>query len=178
MLIPSHVVFNGKVGALTGDNAMHASQGEKVLFVHSQANRDSRPHLIGGYGDLVWETGKFNTPPGRDLETWFIRGRSAEAGCIPRRCHGSATRTDRRSARYGVRWFASSCGPRQLIMEERRRAGIGEDHQRGSVAGRRCHRTPPVERGLKGHIAKQRLLARAVKPRVEIGRPKLRRAGL
>lgn len=78
-LIPSQVVFNGKIGALTGDNALHAAQGEKVLFVHSQANRDTRPHLIGGHGDLVWETGKFNNPPERDLETWFIRGGSAGA---------------------------------------------------------------------------------------------------
>ncbi|AXS41594.1 copper-containing nitrite reductase [Breoghania sp. L-A4] len=78
-LIPTHVVFNGKVGALTGDNALQASQGERVLFVHSQANRDSRPHLIGGHGDLVWEHGKFNNPPDRDFETWFIRGGSAGA---------------------------------------------------------------------------------------------------
>lgn len=78
-LIPSHVVFNGKVGALTGDGALKANQGEQVLFVHSQANRDSRPHLIGGHGDLVWEQGKFNNLPDRDLETWFIRGGSAGA---------------------------------------------------------------------------------------------------
>ncbi|WP_109464292.1 copper-containing nitrite reductase [Albibacillus kandeliae] len=78
-LIPSHVVFNGKVGSLTGDNALHAAQGEKVLFVHSQANRDTRPHLIGGHGDLVWERGKFNNTPERDLETWFIAGGSAGA---------------------------------------------------------------------------------------------------
>ncbi|BBU57194.1 nitrite reductase, copper-containing [Mameliella alba] len=78
-LIPTHVVFNGRVGALTGDNAMTANVGEKVLFVHSQANRDSRPHLIGGHGDLVWEEGKFNNAPLRDLETWFIRGGSAAA---------------------------------------------------------------------------------------------------
>ncbi len=78
-LIPSHVVFNGKVGALTGDNALTADQGETVLFVHSQANRDTRPHLIGGHGDLVWEAGKFNNPPQRDLETWFVRGGSAGA---------------------------------------------------------------------------------------------------
>ena len=78
-LIPTHVVFNGKVGALTGDNALKASVGETVLIVHSQANRDTRPHLIGGHGDLVWETGKFNNPPERDLETWFIRGGSAGA---------------------------------------------------------------------------------------------------
>lgn len=78
-LIPSHVVFNGAVGALTGDNALKATQGERVLFVHSQANRDSRPHLIGGHGDLVWEEGKFANAPLRDLETWFIRGGSAGA---------------------------------------------------------------------------------------------------
>ncbi len=78
-LIPSHVVFNGKVGALTGENALPATQGETVLFVHSQANRDTRPHLIGGHGDLVWEMGKFNNPPARDLETWFVRGGSAGA---------------------------------------------------------------------------------------------------
>lgn len=78
-LIPTHVVFNGKAGALTGDNALKSKVGENVLFVHSQANRDTRPHLIGGHGDLVWETGKFNNPPERDLETWFIRGGSAGA---------------------------------------------------------------------------------------------------
>lgn len=78
-LIPTHVTFNGKVGGLTGENALTAEQGERVLFVHSQANRDSRPHLIGGHGDLVWETGKFNNAPERDLETWFIRGGSAGA---------------------------------------------------------------------------------------------------
>ncbi|MGB7286576.1 MAG: copper-containing nitrite reductase [Salaquimonas sp.] len=78
-LIPTHVVFNGRAGALTGDNALKSKVGETVLIVHSQANRDTRPHLIGGHGDLVWETGKFNNPPERDLETWFIRGGSAGA---------------------------------------------------------------------------------------------------
>lgn len=78
-LIPTHVVFNGKAGALTGENALTANVGDSVLIVHSQANRDTRPHLIGGHGDLVWETGKFNNPPQRDNETWFIRGGSAGA---------------------------------------------------------------------------------------------------
>jgi nitrite reductase (NO-forming) len=78
-LVPTHVVFNGKAGALTGDGALKSSVGETVLFVHSQANRDTRPHLIGGHGDLVWEHGKFNNPPVRDQETWFIRGGSAGA---------------------------------------------------------------------------------------------------
>ncbi|MBN9022631.1 MAG: nitrite reductase, copper-containing [Rhizobiales bacterium] len=78
-LIPTHVVFNGAKGALTGDNAMTANVGETVMIVHSQANRDTRPHLIGGHGDHVWEQGKFDNPPAKDLETWFIRGGSAGA---------------------------------------------------------------------------------------------------
>lgn len=76
-LTPTHVVFNGGVGALTGDNAMTAKVGDRVAFVHSQANRDTRPHLIGGHGDYVWATGKFNNPPERGLETWFIPGGTA-----------------------------------------------------------------------------------------------------
>jgi len=50
-LIPTHVVFNGSVGALTGQHALRADVGETVLMVHNQANRDSRPHLIGGHGN-------------------------------------------------------------------------------------------------------------------------------
>jgi nitrite reductase (NO-forming) len=78
-LIPTHVVFNGKVGALTGDNALKAKVGENVLFIHAQANRDTRPHLIGGHGDHVWASGKFGNPPETGLETWFIAGGSAGA---------------------------------------------------------------------------------------------------
>ena len=78
-LTPTHIVFNGKVGALTGDAALKANVGESVLFIHSQANRDSRPHLIGGHGDYVWETGSFADMPATGLETWFIRGGSAGA---------------------------------------------------------------------------------------------------
>jgi nitrite reductase (NO-forming) len=78
-LTPSHVVFNGRVGALTGDNILKSKVGETVLFIHAQANRDTRPHLIGGHGDLVWETGSFDDTPATNLETWFIRGGSAGA---------------------------------------------------------------------------------------------------
>jgi len=78
-LTPSHIVFNGAVGALTGENALKAKVGEKVLILHSQANRDTRPHLIGGHGDYVWATGKFANPPELDQETWFIPGGAAGA---------------------------------------------------------------------------------------------------
>ncbi len=78
-LTPTHVVFNGAAGALTGDAALKAKVGDNVLFIHAQANRDSRPHLIGGHGDFVWDTGSFADVPATGLETWFIRGGSAGA---------------------------------------------------------------------------------------------------
>ena len=58
---------------------MKAKVGETVLFVHAQATRDTRPHLIGGHGELVWEAGSFNDKPDTNLETWLIRGGSAGA---------------------------------------------------------------------------------------------------
>lgn len=78
-LIPSHVVFNGKVGALTGEGALKAKVGETVLFVHGQCNRDTRPHLIGGHADWFWPLGKFSNTPLRDIETWFIPGGASAA---------------------------------------------------------------------------------------------------
>ncbi|MDZ4672930.1 MAG: copper-containing nitrite reductase [Gemmatimonadota bacterium] len=78
-LTPTHVVFNGAVGALTGPNALTAAVGERVLFIHSQANRDTRPHLIGGHADLFWNGGSFDDRPATNLETWFIPGGSASA---------------------------------------------------------------------------------------------------
>ena len=78
-LTPTHVVFNGAVDALTGENALTAEVGETVLFIHAQANRDTRPHLIGGHGDYVWPNGSFNDPPRTNLETWFVPGGAAAA---------------------------------------------------------------------------------------------------
>ncbi|MGB7322554.1 MAG: copper-containing nitrite reductase [Albidovulum sp.] len=77
-LIPTHSVFNGAVGALTGENALTANVGETVLMIHNQANRDSRPHLIGGHGNFVWES-SFSDEPLTGMETWFVRGGSAVA---------------------------------------------------------------------------------------------------
>ena len=89
-LTPSHIVFNGAVGALTGDNSLKAKVGETVMIVHSQANRDTRPHLIGGHGDNVWSTGSFADDPQTGLETWFIAGGAA----------GAATYTFRQPGTY------------------------------------------------------------------------------
>jgi len=76
-LIPTHLVFNGAKGALTGDNALKAKVGETVLMIHASANRDTRPHLIGGHADLFWPGGSFATQPQVDQETWPVAGGDA-----------------------------------------------------------------------------------------------------
>ena len=78
-LLPTHLTFNGKVGAITGESAMKATVGDTVLFIHSQANRDSRVHLIGGHGDLVWRGGSFNDSPATNLQSWSVVGGEAVA---------------------------------------------------------------------------------------------------
>jgi nitrite reductase (NO-forming) len=76
-LVPTHVVYNGRVGALTGKNALPAKVGENVLIVHTSTDRDTRVHIVGGHGDYLWEMGKFNNPPTVDAESWFVRAGSA-----------------------------------------------------------------------------------------------------
>ena len=78
-LTPTHIVFNGHKTALIGKKALTANVGDKVLFITSQASRDTRIHLIGGHADLYWPEGKFNNRPYTDLETWAIPGGSAAA---------------------------------------------------------------------------------------------------
>jgi nitrite reductase (NO-forming) len=58
---------------------MKAKVGDTVLFIHAQANRDTRPHLIGGHADYVWTTSSFADVPMTGRETWFVCGGSAAA---------------------------------------------------------------------------------------------------
>jgi nitrite reductase (NO-forming) len=71
-LVPTHIAFNGKYGALTADIRLEAEVGETVLMLHSQANNPSFPHLIGGHGDWVWPYGKFGNQPDEGLESWDV----------------------------------------------------------------------------------------------------------
>ena len=78
-LIPTHIVFGESKGSLVGDNAMKAKVGETVMFYHSQANRYTYPHIIGGHWEYVWERGNLADPPAQDLETSSIAAGSAGA---------------------------------------------------------------------------------------------------
>lgn len=93
-LTPSHIVFNGAERSLTGKNAMKANVGDKVLFITSEANRDTRIHLIGGHADLVWLGGSFNDTPATNYESWSVVGGSAVAAIYKFREPGSYAYVD------------------------------------------------------------------------------------
>jgi nitrite reductase (NO-forming) len=78
-LVPSHITFGDRKGAYTGDNALTAKVGETIMLIHSQANRYTYPHLIGGHGEYVWERGNLHETPMTGLETWSIAAGSAGA---------------------------------------------------------------------------------------------------
>lgn len=78
-LIPTHLLFNGKANALVGANALKANVGDKVLFITSQANRDTRIHIVGGHADLVWLGGSFNDRPATNYQSWPVAAGSAVA---------------------------------------------------------------------------------------------------
>lgn len=62
---PEYVVFNGAVGALTGDNALHANTGEtiRIFFGVGGPNITSSFHVIGEVFDRVaTEGGSFESP--------------------------------------------------------------------------------------------------------------------
>ena len=90
-LMPTYIVFNGRVGSLLGPNKMTAKVGDKVLFITAEANNDSRFHIIGGHADLFWPGGKFNNKPFTDYETWAVPGGSAAAALYEFREPGTYT---------------------------------------------------------------------------------------
>ena len=69
---PDYVLFNGAVGALAGDNAIHAEVGETVrLFVgNGGPNLVSSFHVIGEIFDLVYAEG--GTVANRNVQTTLV----------------------------------------------------------------------------------------------------------
>ena len=71
---PSYVVFNGAVGALTGDNALEMSVGEKarIYFVNAGLNLDSNFHPIGSHWDKVYPEAALLNQPLRGSQTTLV----------------------------------------------------------------------------------------------------------
>ena len=70
---PEYVVFNGAVGALTGDNALTAKVGETVrLYVgNGGPNLTSSFHVIGQIFDTVWPEGNSSTTT-KNVQTTLV----------------------------------------------------------------------------------------------------------
>ena len=71
---PRFVVFNGAVGALTGDNAPRMQVGEtmRIYFVNAGLNLDSNFHPIGSHWDKVWSEGALLNEPLRGSQTTLV----------------------------------------------------------------------------------------------------------
>ncbi len=71
---PEYVVFNGRVGALTGVGAMKAKVGEtiRVFFGNAGPNLISSFHVIGGIFDRVYVEGAITSQPVQNVQTTAV----------------------------------------------------------------------------------------------------------
>lgn len=70
---PEYVVFNGRVGSLTGARALEAKTGETVrLFFGVGTFLSSNFHVIGGILDKVYPEGDIVSPPHRNVQTTIV----------------------------------------------------------------------------------------------------------
>jgi len=76
---PDYVVFNGRVGALTGNGTMRIKVGDsvRVFFGNAGPNLDSSLHIIGGIMDRVYEDGALASPPLLEVQTVLVPAGSA-----------------------------------------------------------------------------------------------------
>lgn len=71
---PDHVVFNGKAGALTGDNALKAKAGDtvRIYFGNIGPNSASSFHVIGEIFDNVHVEGSLNGTVNHNVQTTLV----------------------------------------------------------------------------------------------------------
>ena len=70
---PEYVVFNGRVGSLTGTRALKAEAGETVrLFFGVGTFLPSNLHVIGGILDRLYPEGDIVSPPHRNVQTTLV----------------------------------------------------------------------------------------------------------
>lgn len=72
--LPTHVVFNGAVGAIAGDNALQMNVGERarIYFVNAGLNLDSNFHPIGSHWDVVYQEAALLNRPLRGSQTTLV----------------------------------------------------------------------------------------------------------
>lgn len=92
---PSHVVFNGRVGALT-ESPLRSNQGERVriFFGNIGPNLVSSFHVIGTIFDKVYREGDLISPPARSVQTTTVPAGGAAVVEIVTTVPGSFTLVD------------------------------------------------------------------------------------
>jgi nitrite reductase (NO-forming) len=75
---PEYVVFNGRVGSLTGDGALKAHAGEeiRIYFANIGPNLISSFHVIGEIFDRVYREGSLSNPT-TNVQTTLVPSGSA-----------------------------------------------------------------------------------------------------
>ncbi len=71
---PTFVVFNGRVGALTGDNALHVKTGERVgiYFGDIGPNLASSFHVIGSIFETLYREGDLVDAPAHNVSVTLV----------------------------------------------------------------------------------------------------------
>ncbi len=71
---PRYVVFNGRVGSLTGNNALQVKTGERVriYFGNAGPNLDSSFHVIGAVFDKLYREGDLIDPPAHGVSVTLV----------------------------------------------------------------------------------------------------------
>lgn len=71
---PSHIVWNGSVGSITGDKALTANVGETARFyvINEGPNLSSSFHIIGTIFKDVYREGDMYSPPAHGIQTVTI----------------------------------------------------------------------------------------------------------
>lgn len=70
---PEYVVFNGRVGSLSGDRALTSQVGDTVrIFFGVGTFLPSNFHIIGGIMDKLYPEGDILSPPHRNVQTTLV----------------------------------------------------------------------------------------------------------
>lgn len=70
---PEYVVFNGRMGALTGDGALKAKTGETIrIFFGASGQLAANFHIIGEIMDKLYREGDILSPPAQNVQTTIV----------------------------------------------------------------------------------------------------------
>ena len=71
---PEYIVFNGRVKALTGLNALKAKKGEtiRIFFGNAGVSKISSLHIIGEIFDKVYQEGALGGTVNRNIQTTLV----------------------------------------------------------------------------------------------------------